>query len=364
MPLTSEIHVFASHKGGTGKTQLCFQAACQYAKEHPAENVLLMDLTELGDLSKRALGGTAQDPRVIEENCGRIFDLIHSAEQQNSVEERNAQSGLYSFWNYLRNPNSVSLVDIPSIAVKPRRFNAAIPENVFLISSGAASGEENARTTEQTIQLANALREGLSKTPGAEWKLFIDTDGDRRPSAGTRLGYALGDLCIVPLQPDESDFGRIVPMFEVMRELWRLGEMRCKIQMIVWNKLQLYKSAPGPLGSFQTPKVTTEMIQSLNKKLFEYAKSDRFNQIFQHTDAPTVDVFRQAATCLVRDFPDTCSIVANAKGIPYFEMTPGKVKLASGAEFSVQQPQIDSCVENVKEVVARLDRMEIDEDGL
>ena len=81
MPIPEPIHVFASHKGGTGKTQLCFQCAAQYANDNPNTQVLVLDMTELGDLSKRCLGGTG-DSDEFQHEFGGMFDLVEQAEQQ------------------------------------------------------------------------------------------------------------------------------------------------------------------------------------------------------------------------------------------------------------------------------------------
>ena len=68
--------------------------------------------------------------------------------------------------------------------------------------------------------------------------MFVDTDGDRRPAPFTKLGYALADMCIVPIFPDESDFARLEPMFELLADMLEAGEIRCRIQFLAWNKLQ------------------------------------------------------------------------------------------------------------------------------
>ena len=45
-------------------------------------------------------------------------------------------------------------------------------------------------------------------------KVFLDTDGDRRPSPNTQIAYDFADYCVIPLEPDECDFGRLEPMIE------------------------------------------------------------------------------------------------------------------------------------------------------
>ena len=50
------IYGFWNNKGGTGKTSLCFQAACAYAYGHPAERVLIVDVCPQANLSEMFLG--------------------------------------------------------------------------------------------------------------------------------------------------------------------------------------------------------------------------------------------------------------------------------------------------------------------
>ena len=95
------------------------------------------------------------------------------------------------------------------------------------MSSGAQHTDDENRTPADTILLANKMRESLENT-AENWKIFIDTDGDRRPSSATRLAYALGDLCIIPVQPDASDFERLAPMFNMMGGMYERGEMKCR----------------------------------------------------------------------------------------------------------------------------------------
>lgn len=37
-------YTFWNNKGGTGKTSLCFQTVLQYAKQHPEQHILVIDL--------------------------------------------------------------------------------------------------------------------------------------------------------------------------------------------------------------------------------------------------------------------------------------------------------------------------------
>jgi len=400
MVLTRDIHVFASHKGGTGKTQLCFQTASQYAQDHPEVNVLLIDTTELGDLSKRCLGGPAtlealQNANLEAANRGEqgkqiqtanevltFFDIVNKASIQQQEEQQ--QGGLFS--NFTSLFRRKTQVDVCNSAIRPREcgMNDMLPENVYLIAAGSTISSTgstnnnmsnmgimegyNQRSRDETILLANTIRESLEKDHRS-WKVYIDTDGDRHPSPNTRLAYALADRCLVPIAADMSDFQRLEPMFELMNNLNAQGEMKCKISLLLWNKLQLYKKEPSTIGDFTTPKVTTDTITALNTKLTNIAKN-KYPSIFSHSSNLVVSNnsnnsgngdFIKASTILVRDFPDTLSIPSNAKGIPFCSMKSGTLRV-DGVDFKIGKDQLESCNENVKEILAKLEKMELDYD--
>ncbi|WP_165681378.1 ParA family protein [Metapseudomonas otitidis] len=53
--------VFWNNKGGVGKSTLCFQVACQYARQHPNRRILIVDLSPQCDSSRMVLGGGFHD---------------------------------------------------------------------------------------------------------------------------------------------------------------------------------------------------------------------------------------------------------------------------------------------------------------
>jgi cellulose biosynthesis protein BcsQ len=50
-------YAFWNNKGGTGKTSLAFQVICAYAKQHPKEHILALDVCPQANLSELFLGG-------------------------------------------------------------------------------------------------------------------------------------------------------------------------------------------------------------------------------------------------------------------------------------------------------------------
>lgn len=346
MPLRRS-HVFASHKGGAGKTMLAFQVACQYAHRNPAEKVLVHDMTELGDISMRLLGGVQSADTAGSEVFGRLYDVLETADKSS---QKGSLKGWLRAWRQQR-------FDIESQAVRVHDYNANLPENIHLISSGAKSCDEPERPAAERKRICAAMRKSLEDSAGT-WKVFIDTDGDRRPSPNTQLAYDFADYCIIPLEPDECDFGRLEPMIEFMAEAYAAKEMNCRVQLMCWNRLQVTNgNKPSGIGYFTAPKVCQDMVRHLNRRMFEIA--NKTDGLFVH-DGDLTD-FTSHGTLLVREFPDCTSKPANASGLPFCMMGPGTVATHSGVEFKISKDQIDNCVENIDHLLTALGAYDSDD---
>jgi len=57
MPVSGRSFVFASNRGGAGKSTLVYQAVSQYAQAHPELKVLVVDMSLHADASALLLGG-------------------------------------------------------------------------------------------------------------------------------------------------------------------------------------------------------------------------------------------------------------------------------------------------------------------
>lgn len=348
------ITLFASQKGGTGKTFISVQVACSYADAHPEENVLFMDLTELGDGTKRLFGG--QEFMEGKENkLGGLFGMTTNAkEAEEDEEKRQADAaagrgrGLLSRL-FFRGPEKIEFA-IQDHAEHVNSINktSGLPDNLFLISSGGAtieSGEVDEAagigSHEDRDRICYRLRQALGDSDKS-WRVFIDTDGDRRPNSLTRLGYLLADFCVVPIQADVCDFQRVEQMLSVLGTLREKGEANCKVQLLLWNKVQAYKSEASAVGHFTPPKVSIDTVQHLNGKVSELRKN--FGGLF----ASSFD------TVLVRDFPDTVAMSANACGLAFCRMGPGKVTTRGGVTFAVTKDQLQTCQDGIDKIMEKL----------
>merc|ERR1719399_2043499 len=101
-------------------------------------------------------------------------------------------------------------------------------------------------------KVCEKIREALTGSERS-WKLFCDTDGDRRPSPMTLVGYSLCEQAIVPLTTNKGDMDRTATMLGVLNEIRKRGEIRTKVLMIVWNNVKSLKDEPMVSHGVQIP---------------------------------------------------------------------------------------------------------------
>ncbi|KAJ1480523.1 hypothetical protein T484DRAFT_1810471 [Baffinella frigidus] len=271
-------HVFSNHKGGCGKTTILFHVACKYAMDHPNEKLLLGG--DKGAVGKQGVSSVAT-------MCSTT-QLLGKAASVSSAESGPEPGRVSSFLGLL--PARVLKRDagagggklvLEEQVLEAHRFNEAIPENLLLAPGG--SGPQTKYADQQIAAIAATLRKALEESDG-KWKLLVDTDGDQGFSDYTKIAHAVCDRCIIPLKTNVNDFSnRCIPMLEARaphsappaNELCQSrlrGEARSRVQMIVWNEIDIYKNAPSSVSGLITPpKATQGVINMLNTLVAEVA---------------------------------------------------------------------------------------------
>src|SRR6202035_519673 len=61
------IYALWNNKGGVGKSYLTFQIACEYARTHPDQKVLVIDLCPQANASSMLLGGIIHGEQRLDE---------------------------------------------------------------------------------------------------------------------------------------------------------------------------------------------------------------------------------------------------------------------------------------------------------
>lgn len=351
MPLQSA-HVFASHIGHTGKTTLCFQMSNYYAKHHPDVRVLVMDLAEDGDLTKRMLGGVDAANSKVEEIFGGVFSLLADASGKST--------GLTSWlWS--------STVDLTAHALQVCQHNPAVPANLYLVSSGAWPRTEKEMEVQDRKRIVAKIRESLDKSQDA-WKLFCDTDGDRRPSVFTMIGYGLCSQAIVPLHLNKGDLDRTETMLGVMQELRDSGEISTQVLFIVWNFVKSLKDEPmehnGTALPFTPTKVNLDILDACNKRLLKIRED--LPGLFVHDGASDADFVKDSATIL-RQLADNVLKPSEELGRPFVEMVDDltasgrkTMKFQSGhTEYTAADSVISNVDNSLRNIEAKFEAMSL-----
>jgi len=350
MPLQSA-HVFASHIGHAGKTTMAFQMSCYYAARHPELSVLVMDLAEEGDLSKRLMGGV-DNQEGVKEVFGGIFRLISDAGQGRSM---------LSSWLF------ADSFDVTQHAVRPAEHNKAVPPNLHLISSGAWPRDEKPMEDEARRRVCQRILESL-RGAEATWKLFCDTDGDRRPSPFTMLGYGLCAEAIVPLHLNKCDLDRAETMLGVLHHLRQEGEISTRVLFVVWNFVKSLKDEPcehnGMVLPFTPTKVCQDILDTCNRRL--YSISQELEGLFVHSEAAELD-FIGASTCVLRQLADNVMKPSEELGIPFAEMaqrlhSSGKktMKFTSGkVQYDTNETVLGSVVDAIQTIESKFEAMSL-----
>jgi len=350
MPLQSAI-VFASHIGHTGKTTLSFQISNYYARRHPELSILVMDLAEEGDLTKRLLGGVDAAAKV-RDVCGSVFELLSDADRRST--------GITSWlWS--------SEVDITQHAQRAQEHNPAIAENLFLISSGAWPRTEQPMDQEKRLRVCGKIRTSLENSKST-WMVFCDTDGDRRPSPFTMLGYCLCQHAIVPLHLNKADLDRTETMLGVMDQLRTSGEISTQVLFIVWNFVKLLKDEPcehkGKQLPFTPTKVSLDILDACNRRLASISRD--LPGLFVHDEANEKD-FIDASSVALKVLADNVLKPSEELGLPFVDMVDklaasGKktMKFKTGeVEYDAKETVIMGVDESMREIERKLEAMSL-----
>jgi len=200
------------------------------------------------------------------------------------------------------------------------------------------------------------------------WKLFCDTDGDRRPSPYTMLAYCLCSQAIVPLHLNKGDLDRTETMLGIMHEMRERGEIQTQVLLIVWNFVRSLKDEGCEYRGMKLPftptKVNMDILDSCNRRVYKNAQE--LEGLFVHAGSDETD-FIHSSTITLKQLPDNVLKPSEELGIPFVEMvnrvaSSGKktMKFASGSvEYDAKGETIDTVLDSIKTIEDKFEAMSI-----
>lgn len=346
------IYAVWNNKGGVGKSYLTFQIACEYAKTHLDQKILVIDLCPQANASSMLLGGIIEGEKQLVEMASKSRPLTIAG----YMDER------------IRSPYVSPKVG-GQFAVNVRKYNDQIPSNLFLVV-----GDESLEV--QMSRVSNATNPG----PSDAWRIvhgwISDLIADIRHSWGittsavfidcnpsfsiyTELAMSASDNLIIPFSADGSSKRAVRAVLSLLYGVTRVSgaeqsefflnsdrfKMRTpKIYSYVGNRLTQ--------GNLDSAAAFKTVVNEIGKEIFAvWQKNPNLFTIHPSgTPVPrNLAEFRKMFQAEIND-ANTASVVSGALGIPITTLASGHKYLA-GKRVQVNQSQLDRQKPNMRRFV-------------
>ncbi len=339
-----ETYTFWNNKGGTGKTSLNFQTILAYAKAHPDENVLVLDLCPQANLSELMLGG------LVGEGSRKLLQVQGQTPR--------ATVGGY-FQMRLPKPYTSPVGLQPhEFIISPYTFNNNIESNVSLLpgdpllelQATAISTLANTQIpgTNPWLAVIDWLRDFLAPILSEFDVAFIDCNPSF--SIYTQIALSVSDQLILPVMADDSSRRALQNAFSLIYglhlpspiyaqhsfsdKLIRENRKLPMVHTIVKNRLTQYM---GPASAY------TAVLKTIDLQMKELLKTN-----------PEFFAFKSIEEGIgeMRDF-GTTGVVAFARGQSFMDLSPGRHNI-SGRRVQIQEKYRLNAVNAINKLVTRI----------
>jgi len=349
------VYAIWNNKGGVGKSYLTFQIASEYARTHPIQKVLVIDMCPQADSSSILLGGMENGEQQLEQICeetprktiaGYLRERIASPYQDPHV------GADYIRQVYELNPqipNNLYLVvgDYELELLAPRVRGATVP----------GPDDAWAKVHQWVLNLINDVKLSWNAD---QITVFIDCN----PSFGiyTELGLSAAERLIIPFSADGSSKRAVRTLLALLYGTTRLlgGErsefvryseqfnLRVpKIYCYIGNRLTQYRTSAR---AFKT------VVSAIGDEIWSIWKTNPGSFNIHPVGNPTPvtrSAFRQMFQFEVVD-ANSASVVSSALGIPIVNLTAGQ-HLFRGRRHAVNQSQLNTQQPNIQSLVSMIE---------
>lgn len=350
------IYALWNNKGGVGKSYLTFQIACEYARTHPNQKVLIIDLCPQANSSSMILGGMEAGERAIESLSGSTPPMTISGYIADRIVSPyvNPSSGA----NYLTHV---------------RTHNQAVPNNLHLVC-----GDEELELQSAQIQMAcNAgptdawrivhtwIRDLIEDVKNSWNQEYITVFIDCNPSFTiyTELAMSAADRLIIPFSADGSSKRAVKSVLSLVYGVLRKPGQQ---QSLFYRNTVRYNLARPQIYSYVGNRLT--QMNNTSASAFRVVVSEVFNEVFSiwqrdpsnfcvHPTGEAAPTSRQGFRRMFEEQindANTASVVSGALGIPICSLNAGS-KTIGGRTVQVNQSQLDRQQPNVRDFVAKIE---------
>jgi len=396
---------FSNNKGGSGKTFMAFQIACEAARSRPEAKVCVVDFSLYSDISALMLGGSAREGigapmrglqtcvDVTEESnraegLVRALELAADARRGKAGGQRDDREGggagrrgsVFGTW-FARESSSMvrhdpnTEVDLTDFMIKPNDVNEAVPENLYLIA-GAGTVSWNPETTamsdasEQDIPLwarsgddwvdaGRVFRDAVQNLPGDFDAIFVDTD-HLAACVLTKLAFASMDSIVIPLSYNDMDFNRLFAditgnglFTDVLKNMNENGHLRARVKKMMFTRVGSTANAPtqspGGIASPFTPtKTSTAQMDDMARQIWSACDQPVYKALFadidslEAKDGNAVNSFMREYFGMFKLVPEMASLLSTMNGIPVCTMTSKTYTAANGLSGNTSAAVLNS----------------------
>ena len=344
-----------NNKGGVGKSYLTFQLACEYARTHPTESVLAIDLCPQANSSGMLLGGMQRGEQGLEHLSGMTPPTTITG----YIEDR--------IMSPYVNPRTGS-----RYVISVGDFNNSVPSNLHLVTGDEQLEIQASRVLAATNpgpsdawRIVHTWISDLIADVKQSWNVrdatvFLDCNPSF--SIYTELALGAADRLIIPFSADGSSRRAVRAVFALIYGIARRpgtpqsqyflnsDQYRLplpKIYCYVGNRLTQYiKSAQA----FRT------VVGAIGDEIWGVWNSSP-NSFYVHPSGTPSPSRRKAFEAMFQaEIPDanTASVVSSSLGIPIVALTSG-IKSVAGREVMVNQSQLDKQQPAIKSLAKRVE---------
>lgn len=350
------VYALWNNKGGVGKSYLTFQIACEYARTHRDQRILVIDLCPQSNSSSMILGGIEQGEVAIETLSGATPPRTISG--------------------YIADRIVSPYVDThtgASFVTQAKSINPYIPANLHLVC-----GDEELELQSSQIQLA------CSAGPGNAWQIVhtwirnliddvrqswnqddITVFIDCNPSFTiyTELAISAADRLIIPFSADGSSKRAVR---SVLSLVYGISRRPGQSQSLFYRNVQQFRMALPKIYTYVGNRLT--QMNNSSASAFRNVVLEIFQEVYRAyqsnpglfaihprtAQAPTSrQTFRAMFEEQIND-ANTASVVSGAMGIPICNLRAGP-KTFAGRSQTVNQSQLDKQQPNIRNFVTKIE---------
>jgi chromosome partitioning protein len=350
------VYALWNNKGGVGKSYLTFQIACEYARTHKNQNVLVIDMCPQANASSMLLGGIING----EQNLDSFASVAPRRTIAGYIEERIRSPYV--------NPNVGG-----RYFVQVNAYNNAVPDNLYLVVGDEALEVQASRVASATgpgpsdaWRTVHGWISDLIADIRVSWDVVDSTvfiDCNPSFSIYTELAMTASDRLIIPFSADGSSKRAVravlallygitrvkgAPQSEYHLNTTRFRMRSPRIYCYVGNRLTQINMAAAKAFKTVVSEIGKEIWAVWNTSPNLFAVHPRGTPV-----PKTAPDFRKMFQVEIND-ANTASVVSGALGIPISTLVAGS-ELLAGRRVRVNQTQLSKQQPNLRRFVATIE---------